>query len=87
MKINHYNTVNLNPYRKQMNQSLKQKEDVTMQTDKLHISKEAKELQSSYLYETKRKERVQQIKEQVQSGTYVADIHETAQKFYKFWVN
>ena len=83
MKINNFRPVNMNPYNKQMEkqdqlQSSKKK-------DKIEISPEALELQRGNQLEMDRHERVNELKNKVQSGEYKVNPEEIAHKMNSFW--
>ena len=53
--------------------------------DKLEISPEALELQKGDQLEIQRQERVNELKNKVQSGQYKVNPEEVAHKMYSFW--
>lgn len=84
MKVNPFNNVQQNPYRKQVDRSEKVSE-VKAKRDQIEISNVAKELQESNKIEAARQEKVQQLKEQIDSGEYKVDAKAVARKFYEYW--
>jgi negative regulator of flagellin synthesis FlgM len=80
MKINNYNQVNLNPYRKQL-----EKNEATQsikRQDKVEISQEAKIMQESMGID--RQEKIQELKNQINSGQYEIDTTEVAKSILNF---
>ncbi len=55
--------------------------------DQLQISNEAKKLQQNEKVDPARLERVEQIKQSVESGEYTVDPKQTAKKMLQFWNN
>ncbi|MGP7818537.1 flagellar biosynthesis anti-sigma factor FlgM [Niallia sp. 01092] len=82
MKINHYNRVNLNPYKKQIEKN-EAAESIKRQ-DKVEISQEAKKLQESNGMEG-RQEKIQELKNQINNGHYEIDATTVAKKILSFW--
>ncbi|MED5098974.1 flagellar biosynthesis anti-sigma factor FlgM [Niallia circulans] len=81
MKINNFNPVNINPYKKQMEKNaaaLNIKKE-----DKVEISKAALELQGTQ--DEVRLEKIQELKKQISEGTYQVDSKEVAEKILSFW--
>ena len=81
MKINNVNSVNMNPYKKQIdkNQAIQN----TSRQDKVEISQEAIKLRETQAGD--RAERIQQLKKQVMDGTYEVNSTEVAGKLLSFW--
>lgn len=84
MKINHFGNVNFNPYKKQM-EKLDQLQKGGAKKDQIEISSVAKELQQGSKIETERQEKIDAIKQQVESGEYKVDPEKLARKMYDFW--
>ncbi|UOE93810.1 flagellar biosynthesis anti-sigma factor FlgM [Alkalihalobacillus sp. LMS39] len=84
MKINPFQSVHNNPYKKQIEKQAAV--EGTKKSDKLEISKEAIEMQKGSRIELEREEKVKQIKEQLASGDYHVDPKKVASKFVDFWV-
>ena len=84
MKINHLNQYGVNPYQKTMG-----KPDTTMKpsqlADKVEISSEAKELQQLSSVAVERQAKLDEIKKQVEDGTYQVDRHKTAEGLFDFY--
>jgi negative regulator of flagellin synthesis FlgM len=85
MRINHFNSIQNNPYKKQA-QDLKQE---TVQSaykkDEIQISDEAKKLLSSSKFEQERADKVNEIKQQVESGNYQVNTSKVAKSILDFW--
>ncbi|WP_240374383.1 flagellar biosynthesis anti-sigma factor FlgM [Bacillus piscicola] len=85
MKINPLGSAN-NPYQKRMDAQRIDKENISRQPkDKVEISKEAKSMQQGKSIDTLRQEKVERLKQQVESGEYTIDPKKTANKFYRHW--
>ncbi|MFC7373033.1 flagellar biosynthesis anti-sigma factor FlgM [Fictibacillus iocasae] len=85
MKINNFNSVNHhNPYKKQQNEPAEQSKK-PMQKDEINISSEAKNLQSALKSEAERKAKIDEIKKQIENGTYNVKPEKTAKSFLDFW--
>ncbi|SIS42965.1 flagellar biosynthesis anti-sigma factor FlgM [Salimicrobium flavidum] len=83
MKINGPNQTNWNPYQKQVHQQKQVQQNPNQ--DKLEISKEAKSMQESEKVSTPRSERIDELKAQVDNGTYKPDPSVTARKMVNFF--
>lgn len=83
MKINPFRPVEMNPYKRQVNQS--EKLPAAGKTDKVEISAEAKQLQQIPSIVKEREARIAELKEQVQNGTYKVDAKEVAKSIAKFY--
>ena len=85
MKITTFNMNSINPYNKQQ-KSLKAAEAKgTYSSDKIEISSAAKEMSASSTYNTERAQRIQQIKEQIQSGEYQVDAQKVAENMLNYY--
>lgn len=84
MKINPFNSVHNNPYRKQIEKQEKAN-DAQHKKDKLEISQVAKEMQESTKLEAARQEKVNELKQKIESGDYKVDPYAVAKKFYEYW--
>lgn len=73
----------LNIYKQQKHQQINKENN--QKEDKLNISQQAKLMQISKSQQTERTQFVQNIKEQVQSGTYEIDSETIADKMIHFW--
>ncbi|GGA67160.1 hypothetical protein GCM10008025_08760 [Ornithinibacillus halotolerans] len=84
MKINGMNQTNFNPYKNQM-QKYQDTKKAVKQNDQLEISSEAKKLQENNKVNENRQAFVQEIKNQIDSGTYKINYEKTVQKMIEFW--
>ena len=84
MNIKGIGSVGLNPYNLQANKLGNLKSSHTSFADKLEISSEAKEMQHSIYAE--RQEKVEQIKLQVENGTYALNPKATARGMVDFYL-
>ncbi|WP_078555831.1 flagellar biosynthesis anti-sigma factor FlgM [Bacillus alkalicellulosilyticus] len=83
MKINPSNSVQNNPYRKQVEKL--ENVQSTRRQDKIEISKEAIQMQKGSRIETEREEKINSLKDQIKTGQYHVDAKAVASKFYDFW--
>lgn len=81
MKINNFNPVNMNPYKKQIEKNAATQN--IRKEDKVEISKAALELQGTQ--DEVRLEKIQKLKTQISDGTYQVDSKEVAEKILSFW--
>ncbi|WP_338778621.1 flagellar biosynthesis anti-sigma factor FlgM [Metabacillus sp. FJAT-52054] len=84
MKINNYGVNGINPYKKNADQIMKQ-EAVQQKQDKIEISSAAKQLQSTNKMAEARQEKIDQLKAQIENGTYEVNPSEIARKFADFY--
>ncbi|KAA9022057.1 flagellar biosynthesis anti-sigma factor FlgM [Niallia endozanthoxylica] len=84
MKINNFRPVNMNPYNKLDKIGKLQAQSVN-QKDKIEISKEALEMQITNQYEAERQQRVDELKNKIESGEYKVNPQELAKKMYSYW--
>ncbi|MCF6138759.1 flagellar biosynthesis anti-sigma factor FlgM [Pseudalkalibacillus berkeleyi] len=85
MKINRFGNISNNPYKQQINKQNEQQNQQQVKQDQIQISKEALEMQKSGGASKERTERIEQLKNEVQSGNYKVDAEKVAQKFADFW--
>lgn len=85
MRINHYNSIQSNPYKKQTTDMKQERVQSLYKKDEIQISDEAKKLLSSSKFEQERAEKVKEIKQQVDSRTYKVNVSETAKSILDFW--
>ncbi|RKL68327.1 flagellar biosynthesis anti-sigma factor FlgM [Salipaludibacillus neizhouensis] len=83
MKINPMHSVKA--YQKSQEVQERQKKDHVKKQDQVEISPEAKKLANTPGISADRMERVQEVKEQVNNGTYKVNPEEVAKKLYDFW--
>lgn len=84
MKITSIGVNGINPYNKQQ-VNIKPKETKPNVTDKIEISTTAKELSTSLNYSTDRAQKVQKLKEEIQSGEYKVDTHKVAEDLLNYY--
>ncbi|TWI59944.1 flagellar biosynthesis anti-sigma factor FlgM [Halalkalibacter nanhaiisediminis] len=84
MKINPFQPVQQNPYRKQIDKA-EMVADLKAKSDKLEISTEALEMQKGTRIENERQEKVEALKQQIEAGEYKVNPQAVANKFYDFW--
>jgi negative regulator of flagellin synthesis FlgM len=85
MRINHFKSIQNNPYKKQVQDMRQEKVQSGYKKDELQISDEAKKLLSSSRFEQDRAEKVNDIKNQVDKGTYKVNVSETVKSIINFW--
>jgi negative regulator of flagellin synthesis FlgM len=85
MRINHFNSIQNNPYKNQVQDMKQEKMQSNFKKDELQISDEAKKLLSSSKFDQERAEKVSEIKNQVDKGTYKVNVSETAKSIINFW--
>ena len=85
MKINRINIPAVNPYKANQLKAEQAEQKNQMKTDKLEISSEAKQLSEKSSITVERNERVQQLKAQVESGTYKVDADQLAANLVKYF--
>lgn len=86
MKINgNFGSMNVNPYKKQLDKMKSINSEAGKKADKLEISSEAKQLLNGSRFEAERQEKIESLKQQIESGTYQVDPKKVAQKMYEFW--
>ncbi|MCM3315502.1 flagellar biosynthesis anti-sigma factor FlgM [Rummeliibacillus stabekisii] len=85
MKIQNYGVNKVNPYQNQLLKTEKLKKSTVNMTDQIEISSAAKDLQGIKSYSTDRAERIDQIKEQVESGNYKVDANKLASDLLRYY--
>lgn len=85
MKINNVNLPAMNPYKANEIKAEKAEQKVSLQADKLEISAEAKQLSEVSSYTAGRNERVQELKAQVEAGTYKVDPEQLAKNLASYF--
>lgn len=83
MKINPMQSVQA--YRKLQETQDRQQQSQAKRSDQVEISAEAKEMAKSKEISAERQERVNDVKVQIEKGTYKVNHQEVAKKFYEFW--
>lgn len=85
MKINKINIPPVNPYRTNQLKAEQAKEQPKVKADKLEISQQAKQLSETSPVTLERNERVQQLKAQVEAGTYKVEPEKLAASLIKYY--
>ncbi|MEQ2527520.1 flagellar biosynthesis anti-sigma factor FlgM [Bacillaceae bacterium CLA-AA-H227] len=85
MKINNYGTSGINPYKRQMNKLENTNKTTTPSADKVEISTTAKEMQHVNSIAVERQEKVEQLKIQVENGSYKVNAQTVANKLVNFY--
>jgi negative regulator of flagellin synthesis FlgM len=85
MRINHFNSIQNNPYKKQTQDMKQESVQSAFMKDEIQISDEAKKLLSSSKFEQERAEKVNEIKRQVESGDYQVNTSKIAKSILDFW--
>ncbi|WP_318615799.1 flagellar biosynthesis anti-sigma factor FlgM [Sporosarcina sp. YIM B06819] len=85
MKIQKFTIPAINPYKTNQVKAEQLEKKSKMLTDKLEISSEAKQLSEVSPFTIERKERVEQLKAAVESGTYKVDAEQLASKLAKYY--
>ncbi|KAA0966796.1 flagellar biosynthesis anti-sigma factor FlgM [Sporosarcina sp. ANT_H38] len=85
MKIQKFNVPPVNPYKANQLKTEQAEQKAKMKTDKLEISSEAKQLSEKSSFTVERNERVQELKAQVQAGTYEVNPEKLAANLVKYF--
>ncbi len=85
MKIQKFNLPAINPYKANQLKAEQSEQKAKVKTDKLEISSEAKQLSEMSSFTVERNERVQELKAQVQAGTYKVDPEQLAADLVKYF--
>ena len=85
MKINNVNLPAVNPYKANELKAEKAEQKVNLQADKLEISAAAKQLSEVSSYTVGRDERVQELKGQIEAGTYKVDPEQLAKNLASYF--
>lgn len=84
MKITSFSINSVNPYNKQQ-RAAKAASVNQVFADKIEISTTAKEMSASSTYSSERAQKVQQLKEKIQSGEYQVDARKVAEDMLKYY--
>jgi len=87
VKINNLGPSGINPYKRQMNNMDNAQKAVKAGSDKVEISTTAKEMQKLSQPSTTRQEKIEQLKLQVENGTYKVNPQQVAQSMIDFYTN
>ena len=86
MKINHFGpTNNVNPYQRQLNKVNQTEQSGKKASDKLEISSAAKEMQQVSQSASSRQAKVDELKIQVENGTYTINPKEIAKSIVNYY--
>ncbi|MEK5040713.1 flagellar biosynthesis anti-sigma factor FlgM [Sporosarcina sp. FSL K6-3457] len=85
MKIQKFNIPAINPYKTNQLKAEQLEQKSKMQTDKLEISSEAKQLSEISPFTVQRNERVEQLKTEIEAGTYKVDAEQLASNLAKYY--
>ena len=85
MKINNVNLPAINPYKANELKAEKAEQGLKIQADKLEISAAAKQLSEVSSYTMGRDERVQELKRQIEAGTYKVDPDQLAKNLASYF--
>ncbi|RHW39940.1 flagellar biosynthesis anti-sigma factor FlgM [Lysinibacillus yapensis] len=85
MKITSYGVNSVNPYNKAQNNVKAAEKKAAVSSDKIEISSAAKEMSVSSTYTAERAQKIQQLKEQIQSGEYKVNANKVAEDLLKFY--
>ncbi|WP_144697841.1 flagellar biosynthesis anti-sigma factor FlgM [Fictibacillus phosphorivorans] len=85
MRINHFNSIQNNPYTKQVPHMKDNHVKDAYKKDEIQISDEAKKLLSSSKFEQDRTNKVNEIKQQVDRGTYQVNVSKTAASIIQYY--
>lgn len=85
LKINGYQPVQSYTNNYQAAKPGEQQSSPAKTSDKVEISNAAKRLQGSQRLEEARQEKIEQIKSQIDAGTYHVSSTSIAEKMYNFW--
>jgi negative regulator of flagellin synthesis FlgM len=85
MRINGVNHSNIHPYKRPEQYS--QAKPGTGRHDQIEISQEAKQLLQNSHSTMDRQEKIDAIKEKIDTGQYHVDAYQVAKSFYEFWMN
>lgn len=84
MKINNFGTHRINPYNRQINK-MEELKKAEKPVDKVEISSTAKAMHQGSEVEQLRAKKVEELKNQVQSGTYKPNPQEIAKSIADFY--
>lgn len=85
MKIQKFNLPVINPYKTNQLKAEQVEQKAKMKTDKLEISSEAKQLSEVSSFTIQRNERVEQLKAEIEAGTYKVDAEQLASNLAKYY--
>ena len=86
MKVNPFGSQRINPYTLQTNKVDKVNRAASKQKDEVEISSTAKEMQQVSQLTSQRQAKVEDLKIQVENGTYKVDPKEVAKSMIQFYL-
>ncbi|KJE27696.1 flagellar biosynthesis anti-sigma factor FlgM [Geobacillus kaustophilus] len=86
MKIHHIGPMGVNPYQRQLAKTERLAAGKAS-SDKVEISKEAKELQEAVSWEQARQAKLEELRQQIESGTYQVDPKAVAKRMIDYYRN
>ncbi|MGP3561711.1 flagellar biosynthesis anti-sigma factor FlgM [Geobacillus sp. BK01] len=84
MKIHHIGPMNVNPYQRQLGKTERLAAGKAA-GDQVEISKEAKELQEAASWEQTRQAKLEQLRQQIENGTYTVDPQAVAKRMIDYY--
>ncbi|GGE84944.1 flagellar biosynthesis anti-sigma factor FlgM [Priestia taiwanensis] len=84
MRINSFGVNGINPYKQQMNK-MNNMAKAMAKEDKVEISSKAKEMHEVSKVVLDRQERVEQLKQQIENGTYQIDSKDIAKSMASYY--
>ena len=85
LKINNFRPSGVNPYRNQQNKMDQLGKSKQKKTDVVEISREAKEMQSISSIDKERQTKVEELKAQVENGTYNPQPNQIAKSMIDYY--
>ena len=85
MKINNFKPSGVNPYKNQLNKLEQMEKGPNKKKDVVEISTEAKEMQQISSFEKDRQIKVDELRSQVENGTYKPQPSEIAKSIINFY--
>ncbi|ATO37849.1 flagellar biosynthesis anti-sigma factor FlgM [Geobacillus thermodenitrificans] len=86
MKIHHIGPMNVNPYQRQLTKT-ERLAARKASGDQVEISKEAKELQEAASWEQARQAKLDELRQQIENGTYTVDPKVVAKRMIDYYRN
>ncbi|EMT45890.1 flagellar biosynthesis anti-sigma factor FlgM [Anoxybacillus flavithermus] len=83
MKIHRIQPMNVNPYERTAR--IEKPTKATKKTDQVEISSAAKELQEAARFSSERLEKVERLKEEIESGAYKLDARAVAESVLRYY--
>ena len=86
MKIHHIGSMNVNPYQRQLAKTERLAAGKA-KGDQVEISKEAKELQEAASWERARQAKLEELRQQIETGAYQVDPQVVAKRMIDYYRN